>query len=162
MIHMSPTTREHFAKEYDSYGDSYFLDTDEQQLREVFGRIGDVEADVDVAQVEDRYGFSDLPTSMFRPFTAYADMFADIGEPETLIPATSLKIRALEFRFHGGKVVERLEEGVSHVLIEDQTRLLDLRTLRRCFRRKFKIVKHTWVTDSIKAGGLLDDREYLV
>uniref|UniRef100_A0A3P9LD70 DNA ligase n=1 Tax=Oryzias latipes TaxID=8090 RepID=A0A3P9LD70_ORYLA len=162
MIHMSPTTREHFAKEYDPHGDSYFLDTDGQQLREVFGRIGDAEADVSVAQVEERYGFSDLPTSMFRPFTAYADLFARVGEPDTLIPATCLEIRALEFRFHGGRVVERLEEGVSHVLVEEESRLLELRTLRRCFRRKFKIVKHTWVTDSIKNGVLLHDREYLV
>uniref|UniRef100_A0A1A8HAZ0 DNA ligase IV n=1 Tax=Nothobranchius korthausae TaxID=1143690 RepID=A0A1A8HAZ0_9TELE len=44
MIHMSPSTREHFAKEYDIYGDSYFVDTDEQQLREVFGRISNVNA----------------------------------------------------------------------------------------------------------------------
>lgn len=33
MIHMSPSTREHFAKEYDRYGDSYTIDTDTLQLR---------------------------------------------------------------------------------------------------------------------------------
>lgn len=164
MIHMSPSTREHFGKEYDSFGDSYFMDTDEQQLREVFGRIrgADVAAAVNVFQVEQRYGWEDLPISLFRPFKVYMDRFADIGEPETAIPATCLDIRALEFCYHGGTVVKRLEEGVSHVIIAEETRLLDLRALRRCFRKKFKIVRDSWVTDSITAGYLMNDTDYLV
>lgn len=164
MIHMTPSTREHFAKEYDSYGDSYFVDTDEQQLREVFERIASdaVPAGVDVCQVEQRYGWEDLPTSLFRPFTVYMDSYADISEPKTAIPASCLDIRALEFCFHGGTVAPRLEEGVSHVVIAEDKRLLELRTLRRCFRKKFKIVRDTWVTDSIKAGYLMDDTVYLV
>uniref|UniRef100_A0A3B4WJH2 DNA ligase n=1 Tax=Seriola lalandi dorsalis TaxID=1841481 RepID=A0A3B4WJH2_SERLL len=168
MIHMSPSTREHFAKEYDSYGDSYFVDTDEQQLREVFGRISGggvaaaAAAAVDVAQVEQRYSWDDLPTSMFRPFTVYMDSYADVGDPETAIPATCLDIRALEFRYHGGTVVQELEEGVSHVIITEETRLLDFKTLRRRFRKKFKIVKDSWVTDSIEAGYVMNDDNYLV
>lgn len=164
MIHMSPSTREHFAKEYDSYGDSYFVDTDEQQLREVFSRISsaDTSAAVNVAQVEERYGWDDLPTSMFRPFTVYMDSYTDIGDPKSAIRATCLDIRALEFRYHGGTVVEKLEEGVSHVVIAEETRLLVLRTLRRSFRKKFKIVRDLWVSDSIKAGYLMNDSDYLV
>ncbi|XP_010788208.1 DNA ligase 4 [Notothenia coriiceps] len=163
MIHMSPSTREHFAKEYDSYGDSYFVDTDEQQLREVFARISneDTAAAVNISQVEQRYSWEDIPTSMFRPFEVYMDRFTDIGEPGTAIKASCLDIRALEFRYHGGKVVQKLEEGVSHVIISEETRLLHLRNLRRCFRKKFKIVRESWLTDSIKAGYLLNDTDYL-
>ncbi|XP_068575846.1 DNA ligase 4 isoform X2 [Cebidichthys violaceus] len=164
MIHMSPSTREHFAKEYDGYGDSYFADTDEQQLREVFGRMSGAEesAAVNAGQAEQRYGWEDLPTSMFRPFQVYMDCCADIGDPETAIAATCLDIRALEVRYHGGTVVQRLEEGVSHVIVSEETRLPGLRTLRRRFREKFKIVRESWVTDSIKAGHLMDDTDYLV
>lgn len=164
MIHMSPSTREHFAKEYDSYGDSYFVKTDEQQLKEVFGRISSVDATatVNVSQVEQRYGWEDLPTSMFRPFTVYMDSYADIKDPKTAIPSTCLDIRALEFRYHGGTVVQKLKEGVSHVIIAEETRLLDLRTLRRCFKKKFKIVRDSWVTESIEAGYLMNDTDYLV
>lgn len=164
MIHMSPSTREHFSKEYDSYGDSYFMDTDEQQLREVFGRISgtDVPAAVDVAQVEQRYSWDDLPTSMFRPFKAYMDSYANIGEPRSAIPGTALGFRAMEFRYHGGTVVPLLEEGISHVVIHEETRLLHLRTLRRSFRKKFKIVRESWVTDSIEAGYLMNDTDYSV
>lgn len=163
MIHMSPSTREHFAKEYDVYGDSYFVDTDEQQLREVFGRMrsADVPATVDVCQVEQRCGWEDLPTSLFRPFRVYVDAYADIGDPGSAIPASCLRLRALEFRFHGGTVVPKLEEGVSHVIIDEETRLLDFQTVRCKFRKKFKIVKDSWVTDSIKAGYLKDDTDYL-
>lgn len=164
MIHMSPSTREHFAKEYDSYGDSYFVDTDEQQLREVFGRISgtNVPAAVDVGQVEQRYSWDYLPTSMFRPFKVYMDSYANIGEPNSAIPATSFDLRALEFRYHGGTVVQKLEEGISHVIITEETRLLHLRTLRRSFRKKFKIVRDSWVTDSIEAGYLMNDTDYSV
>lgn len=163
MIHMSPSTREHFAREYDAYGDSYFIDTDEHQLREVFGRISSTEGTaVSAAQVEERYGWDDLTTSMFRLCTVYLDVFADVGDPKSAMPASCLDIRALEVRYHGGTVVQRLKEGVSHVIVEEETRLLALRTLRRSFRRKFKIVRESWVTDSIKAGYLLDDTDYLV
>lgn len=164
MIHMSPSTREHFAKEYDSYGDSYFVETDEQQLREVFGRISgaDASAAVNASQVEQRYGWEDLPTSMFRPFQVYMDSYADIGDPKTAIPATCLDIRVLELRYHGGTVVQKLEEGVSHVIIAEETRLQDLKNLRRRFRKKFKIVRDAWVTDSIESGYLMNDTDYLV
>lgn len=163
MIHMAPSTREHFAKQYDGYGDSYFADTDVQQLREVFERISDgVSGGVDVQQVERRYGWEDLPTSLFRPFKVYMDHYANLAKAEDAIPASCLDIRALQFRFHGGEVVARLEEGVSHVVVADETRLVELRTLRRRFRQKFKIVRDTWVTDSIKEGYLMDDTDYLV
>ena len=39
MIHMCPSTKQHFAQEYDQYGDSYFVDTDLHQLKEVFSGI---------------------------------------------------------------------------------------------------------------------------
>lgn len=165
MIHMTPSTREHFAKQYDGYGDSYFADTDERQLREVFERIsgdGDGGGGVNVRQVEQRYGWEDLPTSLFRPFRVYMDRYANLAEAEDAVPASCLDIRALEFRFHGGEVAARLEEGVSHVVVAEETRLVELRTLRRRFRQKFKIVRDTWVTDSIKAGYLMDDSDYLV
>ncbi|KAK6325095.1 hypothetical protein J4Q44_G00044370 [Coregonus suidteri] len=164
MIHMSPSTKEHFAKEYDCYGDSYFVDTDEQQLREVFGRIGSADTSTAqcIAKVEERYGWDDLPTSMFRPFRVYLDRYADIGDPKSIVPATCLDTRALEFRFHGGTVVQKLEEGVSHVIVVEETRVLALRTLRRLFTKKFKIVRESWVTESIKAGFLRNDNDYLV
>ncbi|XP_029942990.1 DNA ligase 4 [Salarias fasciatus] len=154
MIHMSPPTREHFAKEYDAYGDSYFADTDERQLREVFERMaagGAAAADVDVARLEERYGWSDLATSMFRPFRAYLDGADPL-----------LRLRALEFRLHGGTVAAAPEEGVSHVLVATETAAGELKALRRRFTRKFKIVREAWVTDCIQAGHLLSDAPYLL
>ncbi|KAK2908901.1 hypothetical protein Q8A67_004738 [Cirrhinus molitorella] len=163
MIHMSPSTRDHFAKEYDQYGDSYYVDTDEQQLREVFERICHTEADCSsVAQIEAENAWEDLPTSIFRPYTAYFDRCADLGDPKSIIRGTSLDTRALEFRFHGGRVVEKLKEGISHVIVESERRALDLKTLRRLYTKKFKIVRETWVTDSIKAGHVVDEIGYLI
>ncbi|KAM6945810.1 DNA ligase 4 [Aplochiton taeniatus] len=174
MIHTSPSTRDHFAREYDRYGDSYYADTDEQELREVFGRIGPREAEAaaaggpggagpGVVEVEGRYGWEDLPTSMFRPHRVYLDRYARLGEPASALPASGLDALALELRYHGASVAERLEEGVSHVVLgEDDGRRLDLKTLRRLFARKFKMVREAWVRDSIRAGRLRDEAEYLV
>ena len=172
MIHMTPATREHFAKEYDTHGDSYFADTDERQLREVFDRVGEGEGaePVDPGQVEERYGWTDLPSSMFRQCRVYVDRHGGIGRPDPAAeeeeaggyPACCLETRELELRYHGATVVGELEEGVSHVVVAEETRLLDLRTLRRLFSRKFKIVREAWVRESVEAGFLKDDGEYLV
>jgi len=163
MIHMSPSTRERFAEEYDGFGDSYFADTDERRLREVFGRMSGADASAaNAGQLEQKYGWEDVPTSMFRPFRVYMDGYADIGDPGTAIAATGLDIRALEFRYHGGTVAPAPEEGVSHVVVSEEARLLRFWTLRRSFREKFKIVRDSWVTDSIGAGHLMNDTDYLV
>ncbi|XP_067259640.1 DNA ligase 4 isoform X1 [Chanodichthys erythropterus] len=163
MIHMSPSTRDHFAKEYDQYGDSYYVDTDEQQLLEVFERIGPTQAKCpSVARIEAENSWDDLPTSIFRPYSAYFDRCADLGDPKSIIRGTCLDTRALEFRFHGGTVVEKLKEGISHVIAEGERRALDLKTLRRLYTKKFKIVRESWVTDSIKAGHVEDEIDYLI
>uniref|UniRef100_A0A9J8DCA0 DNA ligase 4 n=2 Tax=Cyprinus carpio TaxID=7962 RepID=A0A9J8DCA0_CYPCA len=123
MIHMSPSTRDHFSKDYD---------------QEVFERIGPTEAKCSsVAQIEAENAWDDLPTSIFRSYTAYFDRCADLGDTESIIQGTSLDTRALEFRFHGGRVVEELKEGISH-----------------CHK--------SWVTDSIKAGHVEDEINYLI
>ncbi|KAM9820546.1 DNA ligase 4 [Neosynchiropus ocellatus] len=161
MINMSPSTKEHFAKEYDNHGDSYFVDTDMQQLQEVFSRIPVQDADINVGRVEEKFGWQ-LPTSMFRAYRAYMDIYTHIGDPDSAVEASPLDMRELEFRYHGGTVVKHLEEGVSHVIISEETRLLNLRSVRRRFTRKFKIVRDLWVIDSIQAGHLMDDNDYLV
>ncbi|KAK7893213.1 hypothetical protein WMY93_022365 [Mugilogobius chulae] len=215
MISMTASTREYFAKQYDQYGDSYQVDTDVEQLKEVFARITDADSDFDAAQVEEKYGWDDLATSMFRDFSAqtipvefcpdihralwseksiqttapglevagaipmhsidsgsacrpwlafrvYMDCYEDVGESEKLKAGTCLDIRALEFELHGGKVERRLVEGVTHVVVESEETLLQLRTLRRTFRQKFKIVRDAWITESIGEGFLLNDLDYLV
>lgn len=163
MIHMSPSTRDHFAKEYDQYGDSYYVDTDEQQLMEIFERIGPTKAKCpSVAQIEAENAWDDLPTSIFRPYSAYFDRCADLEDPKSIIQGSCLDTRALEFRFHGGTVVEKLKEGISHVIVEGERRALDFKTLRRLYTKKFKIVRESWVTDSIKAGHVEDEIDYLI
>ncbi|XP_066562257.1 DNA ligase 4 [Amia ocellicauda] len=165
MIHMSPATQQHFAKEYDHFGDSFYADTDVKELREVFSRISEKETQIPsdaIADLELRYHWDDLPTSMFRQFKIFVDRYAVIGDPSSLIGGTSLDIRALELRFHGANVESELVEGISHVIVGDEARILDLRSQRRLFREKFKIVSESWVVDSIKAGHLQNDNDYLV
>ncbi|XP_043927269.1 DNA ligase 4 [Protopterus annectens] len=166
MIHMSPSTEEHFAYEYDRYGDSYYADTDKNQLKEVFDRIRKPDNIVSlevIADVEQRYSWDSSPLNMFRQYVIYIDNFAVINDPSTKIHGTSLEMKALELRFRGAKVVTHLGEGVSHVLVGDShARVEELKALRRTFYKKFKIVSETWVTDSVKENFVQSENPYLL
>ncbi|XP_072899285.1 DNA ligase 4-like [Hemitrygon akajei] len=166
MIHMSPSTEEHFAQEYDSYGDSYYADVDKIQLQEVFERMNKPVKELpfsSIADLEHQYFWDKSPLSMFRCCIIYIDFYSRIGDNSTRIRNTSLDLRVLELRFHGAKCVTRLQEGVSHVIIGlDKQRLSALKLLRRTFKRKFKIVMESWVSDSLKAGCMKDEKDYLL
>lgn len=169
MIHMCPSTKQHFAREYDCYGDSYFTDTDLNQLKEVFTGIKSSTEQTPeemasvIADLEYRYSWDCSPLSMFRHHTIYLDLYTVINDLNSKIEGTRLAITALELRFHGAKVVSYLAEGVSHVIIgKDYSRVADFKAFRRSLKRKFKILQEGWVTDSIDKCELQEENEYLV
>ncbi|XP_072332377.1 DNA ligase 4 isoform X2 [Scyliorhinus torazame] len=166
MIHMSPSTEEHFAQEYDCYGDSYYADIDKSHLQEVFKRMSKPEQNLPsktIADLEQRYSWDISPLSMFRHCIIYIDFYARIGDSSTQIHGTSLDVRILELRFHGAQCVTNLNESVSHVVVgKDLQHVSELKSRRTAFKRKFKIVLESWITDSIKAGSLQDERNYLL
>ncbi|KFQ18702.1 PREDICTED: DNA ligase 4 [Merops nubicus] len=165
MIHMCPETKEHFAREYDPYGDSYTADTDLAQLQEVFSRMKDKKRmSLDsIVELEERYSWNSCQLSIFRGSTVYVDCYAVVSQPRTKIHGTTLSTRALELRFHGAKVVSCLEEGVSHVVIgEDHSRVKELKALRRTFGKKFQIVSELWVTESVEEGVSKSENQYLI
>lgn len=166
MIHMSPSTKEHFAQEYDCYGDSYFADLDKTQLQEIFQRMVKPERKLTlktIADLEQRYGWDQSPVNMFRNCVIYVDLYRTVGDCSTKTHNTSLDLRVLELRFRGAKCVTSLQEGVSHVLVGNDTqRLQELKLCRREFKKKFKIVVESWVSDSVKAGYMQDEKVYLL
>ncbi|KAM5179926.1 DNA ligase 4 [Mantella aurantiaca] len=166
MLHMCPSTKEHFAFEYDCYGDSYVTDTNESELKELFSRMPDHKEKIPldmIADLEQRYSWENTFQSVFRQCVVYVDIFTTINDPDTKIPTSSLNIIALQLRFHGAKVVSHLEEGVSHIIIgDDKSRLTEMKTQRRTFQRKFKIVSVSWVLDSLKMGKLQMEQNYLL
>ncbi|XP_061463551.1 DNA ligase 4 [Rhineura floridana] len=165
MIHMSPETKHHFACEYDCYGDSYTGDTDIDQLKEVFSRMNNFQEEISrdvIADIEARYSWESSPLSMFRQYTIYLALSDELSNSGAKIKQTKLLTKALILRFHGAKVVSQLEEGVSHVISGDRADLKEIKTVRRMFKRKFKIVSEHWVKDSIKAGELQNENVYLI
>ncbi|XP_008581572.1 PREDICTED: DNA ligase 4 isoform X2 [Galeopterus variegatus] len=169
MIHMCPSTKEHFAREYDCYGDSYFVDTDLDQLKEVFSGIKNSNEQTPeemasvIADLEYRYSWDHHPLSMFRNHTIYLDLYTVVSDLSTKIEGTRLAIKALELRFYGAKVVSYLAEGVSHVIIgEDHSRVADFKAFRRTLKKKFKILQERWVTDSIDKCELQEENQYLI
>ncbi|KAL6061109.1 hypothetical protein STEG23_032481 [Scotinomys teguina] len=170
MVHMCPSTKQHFAREYDCYGDSYFVDTDLDQLKEVFLGIKKPskqqppeEMAPVITDLEYRYSWDHSPLSMFRHCTVYLDLYAVINDLSSKIEATRLGVTALELRFGGAKVVSCLSEGVSHVIIgEDQRRVADIKVFRRTLKKKFKILQEHWVTDSVDRCELQEESQYLL
>nr|XP_060640895.1 DNA ligase 4 [Anolis sagrei ordinatus] len=165
MIHMSPETKQHFAREYDSYGDSYTADVSVAQLKEIFSRMNDLEEKISwevIADIEARYLWDSSGLCLFRQCTVYLDPSDEASNSGATISQTRLLTKALTLRFHGARVVPQLEEGVSHVISTDGADLTRLKTIRRTFERKFKIVSEQWVKDSIKAGKLQNDNSYLI
>ncbi|XP_008853418.1 DNA ligase 4 [Nannospalax galili] len=169
MIHMCPSTKQHFAHEYDCYGDSYFVDTDLDQLKEVFsGMKSPSEHTAEdlasvIADLEYRYSWDHAPLNMFRRCTIYLDLYAVINDSSSKIEATRLAVTALELRFHGANVVSCLSEGVSHVIVgEDQRHVTDFKAFRRTLKKKFKILQEHWVTDSIDKCELQEENQYLL
>ncbi|XP_012878466.1 PREDICTED: DNA ligase 4 [Dipodomys ordii] len=169
MIHMCPSTKQHFAREYDCYGDSYFVDTDLNQLQEVFSGIKNSSEQTPeemtsvIADLEYRYSWDGSPIAMFRHHTVYMDLYGVINDLNTKIRGTKLAITALELQFYGAKVVSCLAEGVSLVIVgQDQSRVGKFKAFRRTFKKKFKILKESWVTDSLDQGELQEENLYLI
>ncbi|KAG9492228.1 hypothetical protein GDO78_000637 [Eleutherodactylus coqui] len=166
MIHMCPSTKEHFACEYDCYGDSYVTDTNESELKDLFTRMLDTKDKISldmIADLEQRYSWENPCSSLFRQCVVYPDIYAVINDPLTKIENCTLSIRTLELRFYGAKVVNHLEEGVSHVVLgDDLSRLPEIKSLRRTIKTKFKIVSVLWVVDSLKKRTLQMEQDYLL
>ncbi|KAG8430044.1 hypothetical protein GDO86_018598 [Hymenochirus boettgeri] len=166
MIHMCPITAEHFACEYDCYGDSYMTDTSEYQLKDVFNRMSNIKEKIPfetIADLEQRYLWDNSPYSIFRHCTIYVDSFGIVNDPSTRRKTSSLDIRALELRFYGAKIVSHIKEGLSHVIVgDDLSRLEKIKTMRRTMEKKFKIVSVLWVLDSVKIGELQMENRYML
>lgn len=167
MIHVSPETKQHFAYEYDSYGDSYTVDTDRTQLQEVFSRMTNFKEDIPqdvIADIEARYSWETSPLCMFRQHTIYVVSSDSVNDSDAKISQTRLSTKILILRFHGAKVVSELKEGVSHVIIGagDHDQVKKIKSIRRTFQRKFKILSEQWANDSIKAGKLQNENSYLI
>uniref|UniRef100_A0A8C2NZK1 DNA ligase n=1 Tax=Capra hircus TaxID=9925 RepID=A0A8C2NZK1_CAPHI len=145
------------------------ISSDLHQLKEVFSGIKNAgeqtpgEMSPVIADLEHRYSWASMPLSMFRHHTVYLDLYAVINDLSTRIKGARLAITALELRFHGAQVVSYLAEGVSHVIVgEDQSRVADLKAIRRTLKRKFKILQERWVTVSIDKCELQEENQYLV
>ncbi|ESP05690.1 hypothetical protein LOTGIDRAFT_181463 [Lottia gigantea] len=167
MIHISPKTQRKFDEDYDVYGDSYYTDTQEDQLKHVFDKMEKFEDEdmldnEDIAKIEENYFPDESPYGLFRTCRIYVDNNLVISDASTKIPNSSLDLIGLELRFFGATVSERLDEKVSHVLIDskDTSRVGQLREVRRRRSKKFNIINEDWIKTCIEEGELCNERKY--
>ncbi|XP_050403534.1 DNA ligase 4 [Patella vulgata] len=167
MIHTSPASLRKFKLDYDEYGDSYTEDTTEDQLQEVFNNMKELSDDdviegKDIAAIEDEYFPDDSPYGLFRTCRIYVDNNLVLGDNSTKIPNSSLDLLALELRFFGAVLSEKLDDHVSHVLVDksDFSRVGQLREVRRRKSRKFHIVNEDWMRSCLEEGEITNERKY--
>ena len=85
-----------------------------------------------------------------------------LEDPTTAIAFHPLDLSRLSIEFYGGKILEGLEPGLSHVVVHtsDKERLEELKRLRRQRREKFHIVSEEWVDECMKRVDLVEERNY--
>ncbi|XP_064626451.1 DNA ligase 4-like [Lineus longissimus] len=167
MHHTSPKTTRKFAFDYDAYGDSYYEDTSVQQLKRVFQKVEAEGAakpvsQEEIAEFESVYFPDDSPYGLFRTCRFYMDNKLAVDDVDSVIPDCSLELTALDIRFHGGTVVDKLDKKVSHLVVHssDLSRVQELRNLSKKRERNFHIVTEDWVKDCIESDTLKTERYY--
>nr|XP_032827721.1 DNA ligase 4 isoform X1 [Petromyzon marinus]XP_032827722.1 DNA ligase 4 isoform X1 [Petromyzon marinus] len=172
VVHLTEETKQEYTKEFDEHGDSYFSPTDDAQLREVFGRMaergkGKPVPACTIADIEERYGWAGHPAVLFRRCVFYLDMYTEVGDPSTALANCSLELLGLRLRARGAVLTSSPTAGVavSHVLslADDAGRLGRIKAARRRLAGKlFRVVHADWATESLRAGRLVDEQEYLL
>lgn len=167
MIHVSSKTAAALSSDYDCYGDSYYEDTNEENLERVFQKIensGDLRIleSAALADVEIQYFPHDSVNGLFRLCCVYLDNCTEIENPATHIETSSLDLTGLDLRIHGATIVKSLSQKVSHVILDfrDCSRVKAFREINKSRKKKFHIVLASWVMDCIESGKLLQERHY--
>eukprot|EP00117_Sycon_ciliatum_P015809 scpid30038/ scgid15513/ DNA ligase 4; DNA ligase IV; Polydeoxyribonucleotide synthase [ATP] 4 len=167
MLHSSPSTASKFAEEFDQYGDNFTEDITEEQMHTAFQTIGEQRHDVAVSQdeileIEQRYLGEASSTGLLRGLRFYVDKCAAIGQCDTLLSTSPLRLTELEIRFHGGAVSDNVDDNVSHVVCHesDLSRLAGLNEIRRGRKRKFHCVTSDWVQQCIHSKALTEERPF--
>ncbi|XP_059173254.1 DNA ligase 4-like [Physella acuta] len=164
MIYSTPATLKSFEQDYDQFGDSYTVDVTEEQLRNIFEGMGDIQplSREVIHEVEEDNFPDESPYGLFRPCIFYIDNCIAFGDSSTRIRNSPLDLLELELRFFGGEISETLNQEVSHVLVHDSdlSRVGGMKEIRRRRQRKFYIVTEKWIRDCMEEGSLCAERGY--
>lgn len=163
----SDKTKSYFAQLYDRHGDSYFEDSSEESLKQVFCTI-DEEGEVvrasqeEIALIESRYFSNESLHGLFRQFRFYLDQYAEPGVTSSVMMDSPLELVGLDIRLHGGVISDNLDDHVTHVVINecDLSRVKKLRAVERYHEKKHHFVTSDWVTACIEEQTIRNERSY--
>lgn len=153
------------AENTDMYGDSYARDMSVDELREILQDMPKLEDTFDaehfLTELEDRgKGITELRGFMFKRCVVYIQ---PAGDGNGLMRKVAHYVR-----YGGGRVVDRLEEGVTHVVIvgDDAMEVGEeadgLRREVSSWGRIPRVLGEKWVLECWGERTLLDEEEYAV
>ena len=139
---------------FDDYGDSYYEPIDENTLKKILENIDikncaaltiSEKCEID-EQLREFGGHEDLD-GLFRRVVAFS--------PNENCGSTHLAL--LSLRLYGGTVVTKLNEDVTHIIISENIKELDLRPSETKGRH---LVTSDWIGKCIEEGKLLEETIY--
>eukprot|EP00743_Colponemidia_sp_Colp-15_P010678 GILK01011788.1.p1 GENE.GILK01011788.1~~GILK01011788.1.p1 ORF type:complete len:977 (-),score=171.66 GILK01011788.1:53-2941(-) len=176
MIHATRATKDKFSRELDRYGDHYTRQLTLNGLQDLLKEVGKQEQQRTIAGQDDEDTGLALNHSlhriwnsldervkrqlacksiMFRPCVMYVDRFQVVGDSTCPIPYSPLEIVSLKIRLYGGRIVETIEDGVTHVVVAEETDDMRREHLRSCFPSA-SLVPPSFIDLSVHTGRLLN------
>ena len=168
MFHITPDKEAMIHENVDPYGDSYYRDITQKELKQRFDEMvypedSTFSATSFLDELEGRgKGLGEQRGSMFRGFVAW---FSPL--PADTLDA-KLDIDKLRFTFAAGVVTPTMDDdSLTHVVVVDEDPAL-VRELRKKFsewgpkRRLPRMVRYAWVRESWKEGTVLDYEAFAV
>jgi DNA ligase-4 len=102
------------------------------------------------------------PASLLSNIVAYFDAYSVLNDPTTAKPFTNLMVPMMVFQGMNATRVDRLEEGVTHVIVDaqDLARHDALKHAASTMRHPAHIVRYEWILDSLNHNRLLSEHDY--
>ncbi|KAG0587124.1 hypothetical protein KC19_2G142100 [Ceratodon purpureus] len=163
-LHMSDATKERLKSEVDEFGDFYFLDIDEYDLKQVFENMDMSKVEHDMEKVK-HYAKKYCPTPTWCHFCGCCVFFLrplhSTNEDTVQIVSLTLRRLALEVEMHEGTVSDKLTRNVTHIVVyipsessvsfKTILQSVSLEERRRLLSKRVKVVSHHWIEDSLSS-----------
>ena len=155
IVAATPETVNAFERDFDRFGDSFTTPvTNRNELKYSMGKVAEMEEEysighAEISDFEAEHFLEPFKFSLFRRCVVFCPRNVDVA-------ASSL-------RFYGAKIVDSLEPGVTHAIVDEKAaeeEIVALRNERRKRREKFHIVTEDWVDRCLEENQILEGRNF--
>lgn len=168
MFHTTPTTASVMIDSVDIYGDSYVNAIDVDGLKELIGKMLDIEIDdeleSDMAALKaEMQELGEFPLWLFSRCQALFDSKDEKGD--TSLSDSTTDMAQQIWRVGSGQIVEDIHDhALSHIVVDprNRNRLKKLRSAASLKDKVPRLVSPDWILESWEAGTVLSEARYQI